>query len=129
MTDRGAVTEDTMTVAELTDLKNSFLSRYLLPGYSDYSIQADMRKTQGDNASYAYGYGLLARCNAQGNSYYEFNILEDGRYMIGKTVNGNFQKLVDYSISSTLNTGLNTWNTLRIDGVGNPCVSLPMMNC
>jgi hypothetical protein len=93
-------------------------SRYNLPGYNDYSIEADVRKTQGDSETYVYGYGLYARCNASGTYNYEFTILEDGRYMIGKTVNGAFTTIVAFTNAPELNTGFNTWNKLRMDVSG-----------
>jgi hypothetical protein len=93
-------------------------TRYNLPGYNDYSIEADVRKTQGDSATYVYGYGLYARCNASGTTFYEFNILEDGRFLIGRMENNNFTTLVAFTNATSLHTGFNTWNRLRLDVSG-----------
>jgi hypothetical protein len=89
-------------------------SRLEMLSVSDYTIEANVRKVSGDNDTYAYGYGLYLRSDVSAENFYEFNILEDGRYMIGKTVDGRFSRLVEYTATSALNTGLGSWNRLRV---------------
>ena len=86
--------------------------------FTDFTYQVDVQKTGGDSDSSAYGYGLYVRSDGIQQNYYEFNIVVDGFYMIGKSVGGNFTKLVDWTSSNVLKTGYNQWNTMKISARG-----------
>ena len=93
--------------------KNTYCISHANESARSYTFSADVRKVQGDSSSYAYGYGIVIRCSETADSFYEFLILEDGRYMIGRQLNGQYETLVSYTASDALLTGLNTWNNLK----------------
>jgi len=86
---------------------------------TDFSFQADVRKVRGDGDGFVYGYGLHLRSDGTQEIYYEFNILYDGRFMVGKSVNWNFSKPIDWTTSKELRTGYGQWNTLKVVARGN----------
>ena len=86
--------------------------------YCDFVVQADVLKAGGDGGSYFYGYGLYLRSDGTWRNNYEFNIVKDGRYMIGKSVDGDFTKLVDWTFSDALKTGYKQCNTLKVIAEG-----------
>ena len=77
-----------------------------------------MRKVAGDSSSTGYGYGLLFRSDGTPENYYEFIIESSGRYQIAKSVDGKFERLVDWPRSNALKTGNNQWNTLKVIAKG-----------
>ena len=79
---------------------------------TNFSCQVDVRKTAGDGDGWLYGYGLFLRGDGTWRNNYEFNMIKDGRYMIGKNLNGNFTKLVEYSPSDAFKKS--EWVTLKV---------------
>jgi hypothetical protein len=86
--------------------------------FCDVRFQADMRKTAGDQPGTNYSYGLHFRGDAEDSSYYSIVIATDGKYMIGKRVDGAFTVLVNWTASPALVPGHGQWNTLTIEAVG-----------
>ena len=86
--------------------------------FCDVRFQADIRKTAGDQAGTNYTYGLHVRGDEGDSSYYSIVIATDGRYMIGKRVDGAFTTLVDWTLSHALRPGKNQWNTLAVEAEG-----------
>ncbi len=82
--------------------------------FTNVGFQADVQKNDGDSETNAYGYGLRVRCDGTQKDYYEFNIIHDGRFMVGKSVGWNFARLVDWTLSDALTPGYNQWNTLKV---------------
>ena len=82
--------------------------------FSKLTYQADMRKTAGDSAQYNNAYGLRFFSDVGGDNFYGFYISRAGWYWIGKRVDGGYSTLVDWTESSALRTGFNTWNTLKV---------------
>ncbi len=85
---------------------------YFNTNLTDFTCQVDLRKTAGDNDDWLYGYGLYIRGDGTWRNNYEFNIVKNGSYMIGKNINGNFTKLVGYTSTDALDG--NGWNTLKV---------------
>jgi len=94
--------------------RDTFYNRILC----DFTYQADVRKVAGDSSSTGYGYGLLFRSDGTPENYYEFIIESGGQYQIAKSVNGKFERLVDWPRSNALRTGYNQWNTLKVVAKG-----------
>jgi hypothetical protein len=86
--------------------------------FCDVKFQADMRKTAGDDAGTRWTYGLHLRGDDEDNSYYSIVITTDGKYMIGKRVDGLFTVLAAWTASPALITGKGQWNNLTIEAVG-----------
>jgi len=50
----------------------------------DFTYQVDVRKIAGDSSETAYRYGMYIRSDGTQTNYYEFTIVVDGLYQIGK---------------------------------------------
>lgn len=87
--------------------------------YSDLTLQADVRKTSGDSNSSSFGYGLYFRSDGVQSNYYEFIIVVDGYYQVGKSIDGKFAKLTEITQSDAIVAGYSKWNTLKVVALGN----------
>lgn len=83
----------------------------------NFTFQADMRKTSGDNPDTST-YGLYFRGDGTTKNYYSFTITADGRYLIAKKVKGLYTKIRGATHSDSLKSGHNEWNTLSVNVEG-----------
>lgn len=84
--------------------------------FTDVDVTVDATQVSGpgnDNN----GYGIGCRLQSNDDGYY-LRISGDGYYSISKTVDGEFQYLVDWDTSGKINQG-NATNTIRIVCQGN----------
>jgi hypothetical protein len=81
---------------------------------SNFVIDSKVTKVFGVNN---YGYGLTWGGKNSGNLYV-FLITANGYFQIGKTVNGRYENIVDWTESSAINRN-NAQNILRIEKNGN----------
>ena len=94
------------------ELSNTIPYTYFDKELTNFTCQVDVRKTAGDGNGWLYGYGLYIRGDGTWRNNYEFNMIKDGRYMIGKNFNGNFTKLVEYTPSDAFENS--EWVTLKV---------------
>ena len=82
-------------------------------GWHEFTIQADVQKVQGDSREQAFGYGLYVDSDGSGATYYECIIVVDGFFKIGRSLDGAYETLVDWTSSPAIRTGYGVWNTLK----------------
>ena len=86
------------------------------PLFDDFRLQIDIASLDG---SEAVSYGVLFRMNEQ-NEFYRFDITGDGRFMVEKAnTDGSWTRFLnDWKRAESIQTGRDTWNSLRVDAVG-----------
>jgi hypothetical protein len=80
---------------------------------TDFAIQVDAQRQNGpENSSYGVAFRL-----SDSNNFYYFGVSDVGQYYVGKQVNSEWTTLIDWTDSSSINSG--QVNTLKVVAVGN----------
>ena len=93
----------------------AFSFSYYASVFNDFTFQAEVNQVQGGLNS---GSGLLFRGDGTLNNVYIFQIMPNGTYSVDKRSGGIGSPLVPSTYSSTINTGLNAVNTLKVASHG-----------
>jgi hypothetical protein len=89
-----------------------FRYSYYQEYFSDFTYEADIRRTQGDPY---YAQGILFRGDGTFNNFYCFQIDTTGYYLIWKMVGGEYYLMIpEWTYSDSLNQGIGVWNTLKV---------------
>jgi hypothetical protein len=87
-------------------------SSYYNKTVDNFSYQADMMRSSG---SLSFAQSLIFRSDGSFQNGYVFSIGATNSYIIYKRVNGTTIYLKNWTTSSAINTGFNSWNTLRVE--------------